>query len=278
MLKIKSWEVSDSFWKRVEPLIPKPERTVGKKYKRIIGGGRKPKDKRLIFEGIVYVLRTGCQWKALPKERYGSASSIHKYFMDWTNRGFFLNIWQAGLAEYDDLEGIAWGWQSIDGSMVKSPLGQEAVGPNPTDRGKNGTKRHLLVDEHGIPLSIVVTGANRHDVSQLENVLDNIVIARPDNVDQNLCADKGYAGEPADKIIRDHDLTPHVIQRGEEAKAIKDIPGYKARRWIVEVVHSWYNRFRKLLIRYEKYKRTYEALLHLASAIICWRKLGVIYG
>ena len=136
MSKVKSWEVSDSFWGKVEPLIPKPEREAGKKYNRNAGGGRKPKDKRLIFEGIVYVLRTGCQWKALPKERYGSASAIHKYFIDWTNKGLFLCLWQSGLAEYDELEGIAWEWQSIDGSMVKSPLGQEAVGPNPTDRGK----------------------------------------------------------------------------------------------------------------------------------------------
>ena len=132
--------------------------------------------------------------------------------------------------------------------------------------------------ENGIPLSIVVTGANRHDVSQLENVLENIVGKAPDNAEKNLCADKGYCGEPAKGIIKSHGFIPHVMQRGEEAKAIKEIPGFKARRWIVEVVHSWYNRFRKLLVRYEKYQYTYEALLHLASAIICWRKIGVIYG
>jgi len=71
---------------------------------------------------------------------------------------------------------------------------------------------------------------------------------------------------------------PHVRQRGEEIKAKKEIPGYRARRWIVEVAHSWFNRFRKLLVRYEKLAETYEALLHLAAAIICWRKKGFIYG
>jgi transposase len=90
----------------------------------------------LVFEGIVYVLRTGCQWKALPEERFGSASSIHKYFLDWKRKGFFVRLWRKGLAEYDDLEGVAWAWQSIDGAMVKAPLAQESVGPNPTDRGK----------------------------------------------------------------------------------------------------------------------------------------------
>jgi hypothetical protein len=88
-----------------------------------------------------------------------------------------------------------------------------------------------------------------------------VVIERPAEADQHLCADKGYSGEP-----------------GEEIEVKKTIPGYKARRWVVEVAHSWFNRFRKLLVRYEKLTGSYEALLHLAAAIICWRKIGIIYG
>ncbi len=84
-----------------------------------------------------------------------------------------------GLAEYDDLEGVAWLWQRIDGVMNKVPLAREAVGNNPTDRGKKGSKRHVLVDERGVPLSITVTGANEHDMIQLEKVLDGIVVKRP---------------------------------------------------------------------------------------------------
>ncbi len=105
-----------------------------------------------------------------------------------------------------------------------------------------------------------------------------MIVTVPENSVVNLCADKGYAGKPPNEIIRSHGFIPHVIQRNEEARSIKEIPGFKARRWVVEVTHSWYNRFRKLLVRYEKYEYTYEALLHLASAIICWRKVGVIYG
>ena len=81
----------------------------------------------------MYVLRTCCQWKALPRERFGSASAIHKRFLEWGKAGFFIALWQAGLAEYDAMEGIAWRWQSIDGAFLKSPLAQEPV---PTDRGK----------------------------------------------------------------------------------------------------------------------------------------------
>ena len=135
MKAMKSWTVSDALWERVAPLIPEPTRSKSRRYIRRPGGGRKPLAPRRVFEGIVYVLRTGCQWKALPRE-YGSASSVHKYFLAWQQAGVFVQLWRRGLAEYDDLAGIAWAWQSIDGAMVKAPLAQEAVGPNPTDRGK----------------------------------------------------------------------------------------------------------------------------------------------
>jgi len=135
--RLESWVVSDAFWERVEPLIPRrPGRPARRKFARKPGGGRKPKDARVVFEAIVYVLRTGCQWKALPGERFGSASAIHKRFLEWEKAGFFVALWQAGLAEYDEMEGIAWRWQSIDGALLKAPLAQESVGPNPTDRGK----------------------------------------------------------------------------------------------------------------------------------------------
>ncbi len=116
---------------------------------------------------------------------------------------------------------------------------------------KKGTKRHLLVDGRGVPLSIVVTGANRHDVTQLEAVLDEIMIYRPDDIEQHLCADKGYAGEPAQKVIKERNYIPHVKQRGEEIQEKKTNPNFKARRWVVEAAHSWFNRFRKLLVRYD---------------------------
>lgn len=140
---LESWKVSDEFWQRVEPLIPeRPRALAGKKRIRKPGGGRKPKEARLVFEAIVYVLRTGCQWKALPSERFGSASAIHKRFLEWEAAGFFVKLWQAGLAEYDDMEGIAWRWQSVDGALMKAPLAQESVGPNPTDRGKKWEQAH----------------------------------------------------------------------------------------------------------------------------------------
>ncbi len=97
---------------------------------------------RKVFSAIVNVLRAGCQWKALPKE-FGSVSAIHKHFQQWYRAGFFLALWRSGRAEYDELEGIAWDGQSVDGAWVKAPLAIEWVGANPTDRGKKGRKRSL---------------------------------------------------------------------------------------------------------------------------------------
>ena len=124
-------------------------------------------------------------------------------------------------------------------------------------------------------MSIVVTGANRHDVSQLETVLNERIIDPKEEVEENLCADAGYTGEPAEQIIREHGFIPHVRSRGEEKVAMKE--GYKPRRWIVEVAHSWFNRFRKIHTRYEKTSIAYYGLLHLAAAMITMNKIMKIY-
>lgn len=141
------------------------------------------------------------------------------------------------------------------------------------------------MDGRGAPLSLVVTGANRHDVSQLEPVLDGIMIKRqtpPERRSKHLCADAGYTGAPALGVIQSHGYIPHVKGRGQEACDKRKHPTKKARRWIVEVAHSWFNRFRKLLVRYEKLERSFLGLNHLAAAIITFRKIpsaiNVIYG
>ena len=141
----------------------------------------------------------------------------------------------------------------------------------------------VLVDGAGIPLSLIVIGANRHDVSQLGATLDAIVVPRPPvtpRAPQHLCADAGFVGDPALHEMLMQDYTPHVRARGEERTARAQ--GTRARRWVVEVAHSWFNRFRKLLVRYEKLHRSYVALHMLAAAIICLRnvpgKVNIIYG
>ena len=135
MRQEKSWEITDAFWEAAEPLIPRRERDSNKEYKRKPGGGRPPMEPRRVLEAIFYVLRTGIQWNALPKT-FGSSSAIHSYFRFWCEKGFFKDMWVSGLSSYNEAQGINWAWLSADGCMTKAPLAQEAVGRNPTDRGK----------------------------------------------------------------------------------------------------------------------------------------------
>lgn len=137
------------------------------------------------------------------------------------------------------------------------------------------------MDERGVPLSIVVTGANRHDVTQLAKVLQaKVVHSIMEEEPEKLCADAGYTGDASVKTIRAAGYEPHIRSRGEEKIEKGKNSKFKARRWIVEVCHSWFNRFRKLFIRYEKLDATYLALTHLAAAIIALRKVRtkIIYG
>ncbi len=116
----KRWRSSDELWDRIEPLLPR--------YRPGKSGGRPRVDRREILDGILYVLRTGCQWNAAPKE-FGSSSTLHRYFQAWTEKGVFFRLWKEALREYDELEGIDWGWQSLDGAMTKAPLGGEKNRP-----------------------------------------------------------------------------------------------------------------------------------------------------
>lgn len=238
------YEISDEFWNKIQPLLPLP------KPKKKAGIPRE--DDRKIMNGIFYLLRTGCQWKALPRF-YGAPSTVHDRFEEWQKAGLFENMWQAGLLEYDNEKGLEWEWQAIDGAMTKAPLGGAGTGANPTDRGKKGTKRSLLTDGKGIPLSVVVDGANRHDKKLVKVTLDSRIIQKPSHkVVQNICMDKGYDFPDIRELVEDYGYTAHIRKRGEENIRKKEIPGYRARRWVVERTHSWLNRFRRLLIRWKK--------------------------
>jgi len=146
------------------------------------------------------------------------------------------------------------------------------MGPNPTDRGKNGRKRSLLVDTRGIPLSLVARGTNVHDVKLLEATLKRIVCARPSSTDvptEALCMDVGYA---AQVTTRKQNYEQNQKTRRQESDAKINIPGHKSRHWVVERTLSWFNRFRKLLVSFENTDACYLGLLALAAAMICWRQ------
>ena len=178
--------IPDDLWNEIKNILPaeKPENTIGRPMVRY----------RKVFDGIVFVLRTGCQWKMLSKE-YGSGSTCHRRYQQWMQLGLWIRL----LKLYDIKIGIKWNWQSLDNISIKSPLVM-VTGNNPIDRSKLGSKRHILTDKEGIPLSTFITSTNTQDITVATNTNDNIVIKRPSSSSshnkskhkQNLCLDKAY--------------------------------------------------------------------------------------
>ena len=126
------FRISDELWAVIEPILPEHVNT------HRFGGGRPRVADRKCADGIFYVLRTGCQWKALNETGLCPGSTAHDRFQEWVKGDVFLKLWQAGVEEFDELKGIEWAWLSMDGAMSKAPLGGEDTGKNPTDRGKKG--------------------------------------------------------------------------------------------------------------------------------------------
>lgn len=159
---------------------------------------------------------------------------------------------------------------------TKRRWGGKKTGANPTDRGKTGVKRSLLVEGQGIPIGVELDGANRHDMK----LTDSTLLSQPSavtqiraqwteaEVEQHLCLDAGYDYAEVRQIVAAHGYTAHIRGRGEEKKAKE--AGKKARRWVVERTHSWLNRYRHLLIRWAKKPDNYLAMLHFAFAHLTW--------
>ena len=153
------------------------------------------------------------------------------------------------------------------------------TGANPTDRGKRGVKRSLLTEAQGIPLGLAVDGANRHDMKLVRATVDSVAVPRPAPTPEcppGLCLDKGYDFAEVRRTRDDFGCTAHIRSRGEEAQAIKREAGFKARRWVVERTHSWLNRFRRILVRWDKSPDNYIAFLHFACALIALRAAGLL--
>lgn len=204
------WEVPDELWERIEPLILEfdpPKDT-----------GRPRVNPRNVLDALIFRIRTGCQWNRLPRV-YGDDSTIHRTFQHWVEIGLFPKIWALLVEECEALGWVDWEWQAADGTLGKARLGGDEIGPNPTDRGKNGTKKSILTDGQGGPLAIVVAGANVHDAKLLEQTIEAMVVERPKATrrkPQHLCLDKGYDNPSGETAIAKHAYTGHVRRIREE--------------------------------------------------------------
>jgi putative transposase len=154
----------------------------------------------------------------------------------------------------------------------------EKTGKNPTDRGKLGVKRSVLTDAAGVPIGVAVGGANVHDQKLVDATLQNIPVRRPQPTPrkkQHLCGDKGYDARAVRRAARRRRYIVHIPKKGEDSSTPKRRNG-KARRWVVERTHSWTNRARRLLIRWEKKAANYLGFLHLQFAIVALRAARVL--
>jgi putative transposase len=263
------FQVPDELWKTVAQFLPpQPERA---------RPGRPRADDRCALNGIWYVLWTGCQWKAIHRNWFGVSSSvIHERFQTWREQGVFGNVLREMVLYYQTEQEIGWEWQSIDSKSCPAPLGGEETGKNPTDRGKRGSKIHLLVDEKGAPLSLHVTGANEHDKWSADDLIISIVVERPDpeEVEQHLCGDKGYDYDDVHQVVAQEQYVSHIKHRRRRNEPLVEecpIPGelrYPARRWVVERTLGWLCKRRSLRIRWCKKPENWIALIQLACAHI----------
>ena len=162
--------------------------------------------------------------------------------------------------------------------MTRAPLGGRWVGKNPTDRGKLGAKRSLLVEADRVPVGLTVEGANRHDKKLAMATPESIPVDRPEptpGIPQRMCLDKGYDYDDTRASVAEFGVTAHARARGEEAEELKREAGQKAHR-VVERTHSGMNRFRRVLIRWEKTVENYFGMLQLICARITCRSAGLL--
>ena len=271
MATTQEFRISDTLWERLSPKLP-----VHVPKAHPLGCHKRRVPDRQVLDGIFFVLRTGCQWKALSATGICSGSTAHARFQEWVQAGVFAHLWNVALQDYEELIGLDFDWMALAASLHKAPLGGKKTGPNPTDRAKGGVKRSLLTEARGIPVGLVLEGANRHDMKLTESTLESMPpaaqAARQAHLasggEQGVCLDAGYDYPQVREVVAALGYTAHIRPRGEEVQAKK--AGQKARRWVVERTHSWLNRFRHLLIRWAKKPENYLAMLHFACARITW--------
>ncbi len=193
--------------------------------------------------------------------------------------GIFQKLMKRMVEHYarEQRGGVGWRWQAMDSKSCAAPLGGEKNGKNPTDRGKLGAKIHLLVDQRGAPLSIVLTGANRHDKTAAVDLVVSVMVKRPVHKEQHLCADKAYDAKEIREFVASSGYESHIEvnprrsaqldgENPEQNNGVEKI--HPARRWVVERTISWLTKRRSLRTRWSKKAGNWLTLVQIACAHI----------
>lgn len=235
--------------------------------------GRPLIDLEYALNGIYYLLKTNIQWSLLPK-CFGSKSAVHRFFQRLRSKKFFEKLWHKELQKYDAIIGLDLEVQASDCIHIKSPLGQEKTGKSPVDRKKLGTKRSIITDKNGIILGCSLDSGNRHDSQLFESSIRSIpaFIKQPKYKEMHL--DSAYDSKKIQTILFNYYYVPRISKNKRRKKNFITRKS-EGKRWIVESAHSWMNRFRRLLTRFEKLADNYLALMQFSFAIIISNKLRV---
>ncbi|WP_406319401.1 IS5 family transposase [Streptomyces sp. NBC_00118] len=263
----RPWEIDDELWARIEPLLPvilrKPRRQV-----------RKRPDSRKVLCGILFVLYTGIRWEFLPQELgFGSGMTCWRRLRDRNEAGVWQRLHELLLSELQAADLLDFSRAAVDSGHIPAMKGGPATGPSPVDRGKVGSKHHMIVEAHGIPLATTLTGGNRNDVTQLIPLIQAVPPIRgkggqPLRRPKHLYADRGYDHEVYRYKVRRFQITPHIARRGP---GTAPAPGVYC--WVVEGAIALLQWFRRLRTRWEIRDDIHHTFVTLGCAVICWRRL-----
>jgi transposase len=257
-------------WDRIQPLLPVRPR-------RFRHSGRKPLDDRQVLNGILFVLVTGIGWEHLPRELgYGSGMTCWRRLRDWNAAGVWDRLHQILLGELREADQLDWSRALVGAGGLQpcaSHRGGDKTGPSPVDRGRLGSKHHLITDANGLPLACVLTAANINDITQLLRLVDAIPPVRgrpgrPRRQPDAVVGDRGYDSDLHRRALWHRGIRPELARRGGFLA-----PRLGQDRWRVERSLSWLHQFRRLRIRWEFRADMHEAFLKLACCLICWRRL-----
>ncbi|MGS2620114.1 IS5 family transposase [Micromonospora sp. LZ34] len=263
---VRTW-APDDFWEIAQPLIPVPA-------KRPQGGGKRRADDRAVLAAIVYLVQAGCSWWKLPAGLFGiSRATAHRRFTQWTRSGLWEGLHQQPLHRLGVIGEIDWSRAVVDSIAVRAEKG-DLTGPNPVDRGKPGTKIHVLCDRRGVPLSVLISAANTHDSQLLLPLLDsNAPIrsprGRPRHRPAKLHADKAYDQPAMRTEVRRRGIAVRTARKGIESSQ-----RLGRHRWIVESCLSWLLRNRRLVRRYDRTAEHFLAFADIGCLLICYRRLA----
>ena len=261
--------LDDELWAVIEPLF------LPAKPRRFRYPGRQPLDPRSVLTGILFVLKTGIQWERLPQEMgCGSGMTCWRRLRDWQKTGVWSQVHQVLLTKLRQADQLDWSRAVVDSAFVRALGAGEKSGPNPTDRGKAGSKHHVLTDAQGIPLAAILTAANVPDIVPLLSLTDAIPSVagqpgRPRRRPDKLQGDRAYDSQLHRDQLRRRGIQPVLAKRNTEHGS-----GLGVYRWVVERTLSWLHQFRRLRIRYERRDDIHEAFLAIGCALICWTFLS----